>query len=594
MQADEKDEAEIAPTTHPAPTAIASQQEEARLMKKKPSDEQMDHTPSAATAKPKRKLVTGSENAEDTEAALVAERRSIDKERAAIAAERAAIDRERQRFDLGWEMIEKGKGIIRQELDKLVAERQAWEKEREREKQSLAKRKAELDAQESDKAATAGGGGGAAAANAAPPRGVEQIIEEEIQRAARDEIEKIRGAWVLSLADAEKGRMEIERIKAEWEKERDRQLKEREDIDQERGLLERLKANLIPAQQGLIAAAAAAAAAAGGGGKGGGRQPESLHGLLPHVPLPHYLQPQHIQPSPPPHKQQHAYQPHSSSSSSSSSSSQSPHHQQKQPQQQQHAGGHHHPQKHSSHSGQPQSHHSGASQQHQQPKGESGSRDEQHRQGAKRRRKEEDEHRTSSSSSSSSSSAAPDREKEEARSMDDDDDNEYGTAHPRKERRVSSSTQEGDYEYSSDYVRSRTRRTWEERYEELKQFQQKHGHLYIPYSGNMKQLYEWVSTQRKNHRKKSLKKDRFLLLDALGFPWTGKRELLAAAKHTSSPPRSGANSVASLLSPAADDVSQPSSSLLSSLASLAHEERGRAKVPHSEDEDDGGSSDRDD
>jgi hypothetical protein len=31
--------------------------------------------------------------------------------------------------------------------------------------------------------------------------------------------------------------------------------------------------------------------------------------------------------------------------------------------------------------------------------------------------------------------------------MDDDDDNEYGTSHPRKERRVSSSTQEGDYEY---------------------------------------------------------------------------------------------------------------------------------------------------
>jgi hypothetical protein len=94
-----------------------------------------------------------------------------------------------------------------------------------------------------------------------------------------------------------------------------------------------------------------------------------------------------------------------------------------------------------------------------------------------------------------------------------------------------------------------------------------------------------------------VQQDRYLLLDALGFPWTGKRELLAAAKHSSSPPRpSGYNSVASLLSPM-DEPAQPSSSLLSSLASLAHEERGRAKsvVAHSDDdEDDAGSSDHDD
>jgi hypothetical protein len=98
------------------------------------------------------------------------------------------------------------------------------------------------------------------------------------------------------------------------------------------------------------------------------------------------------------------------------------------------------------------------------------------------------------------------------RVLDDDDDEPDSPRHSRKERRMNP---EGEYEYarpllsalshllrglsdraaylishrlsplrySADYVRSRTRRTWEERYEELKQFQQKHGHLYIPYSG---------------------------------------------------------------------------------------------------------------
>lgn len=81
--------------------------------------------------------------------------------------------------------------------------------------------------------------------------------------------------------------------------------------------------------------------------------------------------------------------------------------------------------------------------------------------------------------------------------------------------------------------------------------------------------------------------DRFQLLDALGFPWTGKREFLASTKGStsSSPPpqhRMGPGSVAALLGPM-DEGPQPSSSLLSSLASLANEERNRPKS-HSEDD----------
>jgi hypothetical protein len=78
--------------------------------------------------------------------------------------------------------------------------------------------------------------------------------------------------------------------------------------------------------------------------------------------------------------------------------------------------------------------------------------------------------------------------------------------------------------------------SWEDRYEELKQFQKAHGHCTVPRKGKSAALGRWVKWQRWNRtlldrgESSVLNKAKIKLLNALGFNW-GYQRVPAKKKH---------------------------------------------------------------
>jgi hypothetical protein len=66
--------------------------------------------------------------------------------------------------------------------------------------------------------------------------------------------------------------------------------------------------------------------------------------------------------------------------------------------------------------------------------------------------------------------------------------------------------------------------SWDKRFEELKAFQKEHGHWRVP-GHNLKdsatyQLAGWVSMQRRQYKKSSMKEERIVALNDIGFEWS--------------------------------------------------------------------------
>ena len=67
---------------------------------------------------------------------------------------------------------------------------------------------------------------------------------------------------------------------------------------------------------------------------------------------------------------------------------------------------------------------------------------------------------------------------------------------------------------------SREDKKWHQQYEKLVEFKRKNGHCIVPFNYEQdKSLGKWVSMQRTNHTKKTIRLDRKELLDELGFAW---------------------------------------------------------------------------
>lgn len=70
---------------------------------------------------------------------------------------------------------------------------------------------------------------------------------------------------------------------------------------------------------------------------------------------------------------------------------------------------------------------------------------------------------------------------------------------------------------------------WESHYQNLKRFEETHGHVYVPVANTV--LSQWVKRQRKQYKKyekgqeSSLTKDRVDRLNKLGFIWDGRQDL---------------------------------------------------------------------
>ena len=60
---------------------------------------------------------------------------------------------------------------------------------------------------------------------------------------------------------------------------------------------------------------------------------------------------------------------------------------------------------------------------------------------------------------------------------------------------------------------------WEQRYQELIDFEREHGHCKVPARAGS--LGKWVSAQRQAHKGGSILEDRKERLEAIGFAWSG-------------------------------------------------------------------------
>lgn len=78
---------------------------------------------------------------------------------------------------------------------------------------------------------------------------------------------------------------------------------------------------------------------------------------------------------------------------------------------------------------------------------------------------------------------------------------------------------------------AKRKKTWSERFKELKAFKKKHGHCLVPLQGTHESsLGSWVSYQRGEYRRfkesgsacSSMTKTRIKLLEQLGFVWVAR------------------------------------------------------------------------
>mmetsp|Transcript_43084 Transcript_43084/g.104244 ORF Transcript_43084/g.104244 Transcript_43084/m.104244 type:complete len:833 (+) Transcript_43084:318-2816(+) len=64
-------------------------------------------------------------------------------------------------------------------------------------------------------------------------------------------------------------------------------------------------------------------------------------------------------------------------------------------------------------------------------------------------------------------------------------------------------------------------RKWDEKYDELKQFKEKHGHCKVPQNEANGALGKWVKLQRKKRAQGKMPDERVTRLEAIGFAWSG-------------------------------------------------------------------------
>jgi hypothetical protein len=75
---------------------------------------------------------------------------------------------------------------------------------------------------------------------------------------------------------------------------------------------------------------------------------------------------------------------------------------------------------------------------------------------------------------------------------------------------------------------------WTRRFEELKLFREKHGHLKVRYSED-KPLYDWTFAQRSAYKNNTLKQERLDALRSVNFEWTNTRQVLSKVVPEHSP-----------------------------------------------------------
>jgi len=71
---------------------------------------------------------------------------------------------------------------------------------------------------------------------------------------------------------------------------------------------------------------------------------------------------------------------------------------------------------------------------------------------------------------------------------------------------------------------SSKRLPWNERFSQLKIFREKHGHCKVPSNHKNKQLYHWVTNQRRDYRCGVMPYSRVQKLESIGFEWNSQRK----------------------------------------------------------------------
>eukprot|EP01129_Flabellula_baltica_P010186 TRINITY_DN427_c0_g1_i1.p1 TRINITY_DN427_c0_g1~~TRINITY_DN427_c0_g1_i1.p1 ORF type:complete len:229 (-),score=55.22 TRINITY_DN427_c0_g1_i1:65-751(-) len=68
------------------------------------------------------------------------------------------------------------------------------------------------------------------------------------------------------------------------------------------------------------------------------------------------------------------------------------------------------------------------------------------------------------------------------------------------------------------------RMPWDERFDQLKGFVRRNGHCHVPSSHKNRQLYHWVTNQRRDYRCGVMTYERVEMLENLGFEWNNPRK----------------------------------------------------------------------
>ena len=74
--------------------------------------------------------------------------------------------------------------------------------------------------------------------------------------------------------------------------------------------------------------------------------------------------------------------------------------------------------------------------------------------------------------------------------------------------------------FSWNAQKEKNEQVWQTKFNELVAYKEKNGDCKVVYR-TQGQLGEWVSTQRKNYKKRNLSQERIRQLDDIGFAWEG-------------------------------------------------------------------------
>lgn len=108
-----------------------------------------------------------------------------------------------------------------------------------------------------------------------------------------------------------------------------------------------------------------------------------------------------------------------------------------------------------------------------------------------------------------------------------------GRLHPRREQKLEELGLPWNPPGVSVTQKRITDRHWQDRYEELLAFKKQHGHTRVTtHAGPHSKLGEWLSQQRKNHRRGSLPPERVQLLEEAGVDWSPSTDPRLSNKQT--------------------------------------------------------------